>query len=118
MKQILLKDLMNVLNYIDVRAVRGWCNRNGVTILKQGKNEFVFESNFKEAFEKPFIENLKRKFEKDWEQVYRLYENNNIPALNALSGLTSVPAGIYKSKSEVIKQYQSKFQEYAKTKAA
>ena len=109
---------MSTLNYIDIRAVRGWCNKNGVTILKQGKNEFVFESNFKEAFEKPFIEKLKARFGGDWEQVYKLYKDDNIPALNALSGLTSVPTGFYKSQNNLIKQYQTKFQNYAKSKAA
>ncbi|MGB3948539.1 MAG: hypothetical protein WBM13_11185, partial [Bacteroidia bacterium] len=67
MKKISIEELKEKLNYNDLRPIRNWCQKNDVLIIKHGKSEFVFESNFEEAYEKPFINKLKSKFGKEWE---------------------------------------------------
>jgi hypothetical protein len=119
MKTIPLKQLLEKLKYKDLRSVRRWCEQKSVAVMKQGLNEFVYESNFLEAFDKPFIEKLKSRFGKDWESVYVLYRDGNVIALNTLNNLVSNPISTsFRAKSVVEKNYQSKFREYAKTKIA
>ena len=58
MNRLLLKELLEKLGYLDLRSVRKWCAKNGVFVFRQGKEEFVIESEFKKAVEIPFINNL------------------------------------------------------------
>lgn len=118
MKTIPLRELLKHLEYSDLRAVRTWCSKNNVFITKQGKNEFVFETNFKEVFELPFINKLKSKFGDEWESVYRLYSEGNVPALNMLQHATSSNHKIYKPENSIIQQYLTKYQSHGKKKAA
>ncbi len=114
---------MELLGYSDLRAVRKWCEQNNVLIIKQGKCEFVIEVNFNEAYEKPFINTLKKKFGDEWETVYRLYKDGNIPALNTLKEIkkpriesTFTSSG--QTGGEVYKKYLKEFEGNGKTKAA
>lgn len=84
---------MKELNLIDVRSIKKWCHRHDVLIID---NEFVIESEFREVRERPFINKLKSKFGKEWESVYRLYADGNIPALNDINTISINPLPIYK----------------------
>jgi hypothetical protein len=74
-----IEEIKTILGYSDLRTVRKWCIDNNVLIIKQGKTEFVFETNFRLALELPFINKLKKKFGDDWESVYNLYKDGTIP---------------------------------------
>lgn len=115
MNTITLPDLQDFLGYSDLRAIRNWCHKNNVLVIKQGKNEFVFETDFKEKFERPFINKLKKEFGDDWESVYRLYSEGNIPALNMLH---SVPDVLTKGFKQQKNSYDLLFENYGNNKAA
>lgn len=118
MKIIKIEELYDFLGFSDLRAVRKWCANNEVHVITQGKNEFVFEVDFKLAYELPFINKLKRKFGDDWEQVYNLYNDGNIPELNTLFYSTSKPTPIYKINSETKSKLLSKLKDYEKKNVA
>jgi hypothetical protein len=117
MKTIPIENLLELLYYRDIKAVRTWCIDNDVLIIKHGKFEFVFETEFELAYEKPFVDKLKRKYGADWEDVYRLYKDGNIPALNMINSLSSKPMPIY-NKNNKLNQFELKIKEYEKKKNA
>ena len=118
MEKLSLNEILDDLGYIDIRSARNWCKKNNVLVIRQGKNEFVIEANFKEVFEKPFIDKLIRKFGKNWESVYQLYANRNIPELNAINEMPSVTYKAYKPKNEIVSKYLNKYDSNEKTKVA
>ncbi|MFY9309605.1 MAG: hypothetical protein WAQ28_11215 [Bacteroidia bacterium] len=118
MNKIPIEELKEMLNYNDLRAVRSWCEKNDVLIVKQGKFEFVFETNFKEVYEKPFINKLKSKFGNEWESVYRLYKEGNVPALNMLAETPSVRYKPYRAKTPTVNRFQEKLDAYKRNSAA
>lgn len=118
MRKIELYELTDFLGYTDLKSIRNWCARNDVLIVKQGKMEFVFEPDFKLAYELPLINKLKRKFGDNWEQVYRLFADNNIPALNELINSTTAPTPIYKKNNESKNKLMQKLKDYEKKNAA
>ncbi|MES2592181.1 MAG: hypothetical protein V4608_09875 [Bacteroidota bacterium] len=118
MNKITVDELREKLNYNDTRAIRSWCKRNNVLVIKHGKMEFVIESNFEEAYEKPFINKLKGQFGSEWESVYRLYKEGNVPALNMLQEAPSVTYKAYKSNSTTKSRFQEKLDAYKKNSAA
>ena len=118
MKTIDITELKEKLDYLDLRAVRNWCKRNDVLIIKQGKMEFVIESNFEEVYEKPFINKLKRQFGDDWVSTYRLYKEGNITALNILQTVPNVQYKIYRPTGKTKNKFQEKLDAYKKGSVA
>lgn len=118
MKRLLLKELLAQLGYKDVRSVRKWCNKNAVFIIRHGKDEFVVESDFKKAFEIPFINNLKKQFGNNWEEVYRLHAEGDVLGLTALQTATPTPRKSFKSENDIVSKYLSKYDTDKKSKAA
>ena len=118
MKHLLLKELLEQLGYRDIRSVRRWCAKNGVFIVRQGKDEFVIESDFKKAFEIPFINNLKKQYGKDWEEVYRLHQEGNVLGLSALQSTAPTLRKSFKTENDIVSKYLSKYETDRKIKAA
>jgi len=118
MKRLLLKELLEHLGYRDIRSVRKWCNKNGVFIIRHGKDEFVFESDFKKAFEIPFINNLKKLHGKNWEGVYRLHAQGDVLGLTELQTATPVQHKSFKTENDIVSKYLSKYESDKKSKAA
>ncbi len=118
MNKINIYELQEYLNYKDIRAIRNWCKKNNVFIIRQGKNEFVFETNFKEEYERPFINKLKKLYGNDWESVYRLYADGDIPALNMLQQLPEIRCKTYTSINKSKNTFNEKFENYRKHKIA
>lgn len=116
MKKLTIEELLEPLGFSDPRSVRTWCSNNDVLVVNQGKNEFVFEADFKLAYELPLINKLKKKFGHDWEQVYQLYSEGNIPALNILNEAISVPVQLYKKKPMKDCPFTKKIKEYEKNR--
>ncbi len=118
MNRLLLKELLEKLGYLDLRSVRKWCAKNGVFVFRQGKEEFVIESEIKKAVEIPFINNLKSKYGKDWEEVYRLHQEGNVLGLTALQNTEPTIRKSFKTENEIVSKYLSKYETDRKTKAA
>lgn len=100
MKTIILEELLEHFGFVDVRAVKAWCEKNDVLVVKQGKIEFVYEMDFQMVYELPFINKLKKKFGDEWERVYRLYKDGNVPALVNINDLSKNSLPIYNNKSK------------------
>lgn len=118
MKVIHIEELFELLGYRDIESIRKWCVNNDVLITKTGKVEFVYETEFQLVYEKPFIDKLKRKFGAEWEQVYNLYKEGNITALNTLSGSTSKPTLLYRKESDSKNKFLEKLKDYEKKNVA
>lgn len=118
MKTIAIKDLKEKFDCKDLRPIRNWCKKNDVLITKHGKREFVYECDFELAYDKPFINKLKREHGKEWESVYRLHKDGNVPALNMLHEMPGVTFRTYKPKNEVVSKLQQKLNAYSKKSAA
>lgn len=118
MKHLHLKELLEQLGYRDIRSVRKWCARHGVFIVRQGKDEFVIESDFKKAIEIPFINNLKKQYGKDWEEVYRLHQEGNVLGLTALQTSAPVFRKTFKAENDIVSNYLNKYESDKKSKAA
>lgn len=118
MRKLSIEELQEQLNYSDLRAVRNWCKKNDVLLIKHGKSEFVYEANLKMVFEKPFISWLKSRLGNDWEHAYRLFDEENIPALNTLQEIPSITYKAYKSNSTMKNQFLEKLDGYKKSSAA
>jgi hypothetical protein len=116
MKTIPIENLLEPLCYIDLKAVRNWCADNDVLIIKHGKYEFVFETEFELAYEKPFVDKLKRKFGAEWEDVYRLYKDGNIPALNMINSLSQKKFPIYNKQKNKKNSILKDIEDYEKQK--
>lgn len=118
MKRISLIKLKEILNRKDLRSVRKWCDVNNVFIYQRGKkDESVHLIEFDLAYDKDFIEHLKRKIGEGWADAYVMYKNGNIQGLATLNYIISKPKSYHSIKSEnkTINQLKTKFNEYAKT---
>ncbi len=91
-----------ILNYKDLRAVRNWCRKHNVFIIKQGNKSYVNKWEFILSFHKQFIEHLKAKH-KNWKKIFIAYLKGN---LNHLVD-TSEKSG----KQLKVKKYVSKSRE-------
>jgi len=60
------------------RFAISWCINNDITIHTIGNKKVVDEFEFKCAFEKPRIDDLKRKYGEHWEEVYRLENSEDV----------------------------------------
>jgi len=118
MKTIPIENLLDLLNSIDLRTVRKWCKKNGVLILRQAGCEFVIESEFREVYERPFVEKLKRKFGAEWEIIYKLHVDGNISALHTLHQIPEVSKKAFEPNNKKVNEYLEKFRNYGKSKAA
>jgi hypothetical protein len=118
MKNISLDEILKQLNYSDLRSGRRWCRDNDVLLMKQGKQEFALETNFQEAFERPFITKLKRQHGDEWKMVYNLYKEGNIPALNTLQKATSLGQKAYRPKNRKTNLFKEKLDAALKGKKA
>jgi hypothetical protein len=118
MNKIYMSELIQELGYSDDRPVRTWCQKNNILLIKTGKKEFVFESAFKEAQERPFVEKLKSEFGDDWESAYNVYASGNIAALITLQRISEVRYKTYIPKNSVKNKYKNQFDQYAKSKKA
>ncbi len=107
MKNISIEEILKQLSYSDLRSGRRWCRENDVLLIKQGKQEFALETNFQEAFERPFITKLKKQHGDGWKMVYNLYKEGNIPALDTLQKISTVGHKVFRSakrKSNLFKE--------------
>ena len=71
-----VSEIKKMLNYKDLRSVVNWCRKNSVFVIEQGNSMFVCKSEFLIAFQKPFIEHLKRTYE-NWKERFENYMDSN-----------------------------------------
>lgn len=119
MNKIYLEEIRQELGYASLRDAKKWCVRNNVELYKPAKLFFASEIDFKLAYDKPFINKLKKKFGKDWETIYNFYNSGNIKALDELFALPECTVKTHKlSKNPIQREFQHIFKDHAKTKAA
>jgi hypothetical protein len=118
MKKIYIEELRVILKYKDDRSIIKWCEDNDVLIIDQGASTFVFEAEFLETIERPFINKLKARFGEDWESVYKLYKDGNIPALNILNTSSVTISSTYAPTNDVEKKYLERYKSHGKKRAA
>lgn len=114
MKKIYLNELLEKLGCKDIRTARRWCRANKVFIVRRCKLEFVYETIFNAAFDKPLIQDLQKRFPKDWETVYEMVKEGNVTAIYALNELSLQEFNTYQTKNAVVKEYQLKYRNFAK----
>lgn len=109
-----LNEVKKMLNYHDTRSARNWCMSNDVFVIQQGNSKLVSRVQFLLAFQKPFIEHIKRTHS-DWKQRLSDYMNTNFKGL-----LDSQDCGLkeqiqqtsnYKPKSESEKSFLKNMKE-------
>jgi hypothetical protein len=110
MKILSLKQVGEILGYNDLRSVRKWCKSNSLFIIKQGKSEVVPEAGFREAFDKPLITDLQKRFGSEWQTIYHSFLNGEIPNVTELKVIHSREKQSYKPKHEIISKYLSKYE--------
>jgi hypothetical protein len=76
--RIYLKDILMMINKKDIRTVGKWCERNDVTVFQDCSGKYVIESEFNVAYNKPVIEEFKRKYGKEWNKFYMRAEKGNL----------------------------------------
>jgi hypothetical protein len=81
---------MSGINYITLQEVadklkhssgfaQSWCVKNNIRLYKIGSRYVVNEIEFRCAYEKPVIDDLKEKYKDEWEKHYRILNNDDIP---------------------------------------
>ena len=116
MKTIDTYDLLDLLSYKDLKAVRTWCEKNGVFIMKQGKREFVNETNFYVVYWQQFIAHLKSKHGANWEEVYKMYKDDKVDELYMLTHSVSKKLPIYRKNLNNENSIIKRIEDYEKEK--
>lgn len=82
MNYLSIIEVKEKLKYKDIRAVRNWCKKNRVCILKHGLNLVVVEAEFIDALERPFILYLKNKYGDQWEKALQHFQSGAVPTFD------------------------------------
>lgn len=104
-----IEEVKKILNYKDLRSTINWCVQHHVFVIQQGNSKSVCKSEFLLAFQKPYIEHLKSRFE-NWQEKFTDYMESNYPRLletnNAASKLKNQNlSSNYKPQSEIEKLF-------------
>lgn len=100
-----LKELSTRLKLKSLRGAANWCERNNVTIYKEGTRRFVYMSDFFNAYLKPLIQALKKTNPDNWkEEIDRRY--NFIIDTSSPLPLSIHSSPKYKATSKYGKQFQ------------
>jgi len=73
-----MQEVAEKLKIKKIDIAKRWCFDNNITILKLGNKKVVTEYDFRLAYEKPIIDNLKQKHPDNWETYYSAYNSQDI----------------------------------------
>lgn len=110
-----IEEVKKMLNYKDLRSTINWCGQHHVFVIQQGNSKFVCKSEFMLAFQKPYIEHLKSRFE-NWQEKFADYmESNYARLLEANNSSTKLMnqnfSSSYKPQSEIEKSFLKNMKE-------
>ena len=69
---------MLALHKKDIRAVLRWCRKQSLLVLKFGRERYVMLIDFELAVDRPFIDSLKIKYPKNWQELYSAYKQRDL----------------------------------------
>ena len=73
--KIKLTDIAKTLNVKALKTVKSWCKRKGLVIIKFGRYQYVNLIDFELLLDKPFLDDLRVKYPKNWAEMYHAYKN-------------------------------------------
>ncbi len=76
-KFIDLKQLSEILLMRGIRSVKNWCETAGIKIQTVGNKSVVHRFLVDMELDKSLITQLKKKYPKKWEDLYRCYTDND-----------------------------------------
>lgn len=100
-----ISEVMQMLNYKDLRSVLNWCAANEVMVISQGNIRVVNRTQFILAFYKPLIEHLKCKHS-DWQNKFSAILDGSFSDL--IDRSKTQKANCYSPKSKAEKDFLSK----------
>ena len=118
LSKISIEDIQKEIKAKDKRTARKWCTENGVLLVIQCNEEYAPLSGFEEAFERPLIEKLKKRYGDSWKQVYELYREENIVALHLIQTADTTLPKYYQAESEIEKKYHDEIWKTIENKTA
>ncbi len=76
-KFIDLKTLGQILLLNDTRATQNWCAKKNIDIEYIGSRKVVYQFLVNIELDKNLVKKLKDKYPNKWEELYRLYQDND-----------------------------------------
>jgi hypothetical protein len=73
--KISLSEITEFLKVKSIRSAIAWCKKNSVKIFENGKLKYINFLDYQLAIDAPFIESLKIKHPKNWNEIYGYYKN-------------------------------------------
>lgn len=78
LNRIYLSNLSSLINRRDKRSIRKWCEKSQLKVYKDCSGEFVLEAEFEYIYNKPLIDDLKKKYGEDWVEYYNRYTTGEL----------------------------------------
>ena len=80
-ERIYFKQVLSMINLKTTDGAKSWCNRNEVTVFKDGARNFVIKAELDNAYDKPIIEEYKKKYGDQWMLRFELLKDNKLYAV-------------------------------------
>ena len=81
LNRIYLSNLSSLINRRDKRSIRKWCEKSQLKVYKDCSGEFVLETEFEFIYNKPLIDNLKKKYGNNWLEYFNTYTKGELHLL-------------------------------------
>lgn len=78
LNRIYLSNISSLINRRDKRSIRKWCEKSQLKVYKDCSGEFVLEAEFEFIYNKPLIDNLKKKYEGNWLDYFNTYKKGEL----------------------------------------
>lgn len=78
LNRIYLSNLSSLINRRDKRSIRKWCEKSHLKVYKDCSGEFVLETEFEFIYNKPLIDNLKKKYGENWLEYFNTYTKGEL----------------------------------------
>jgi hypothetical protein len=75
--KVKLTDIVKALNVKTLKSAKSWCKRKGLVIIKFGRDQYVNLIDFQLQLDKPFLDDLRVKYPKNWAEMYHHYKTLN-----------------------------------------
>ncbi|WP_271769084.1 hypothetical protein [Aquimarina algiphila] len=76
-KFIEMNELCKILKAIDTRTAAKWCEDLNIPLMNIGKKKVAYRFLVEMELDKKIIQQLKKQYPSNWEDLYRHYQNND-----------------------------------------